>query len=127
MTLNAQSKVNFLINQTFSSKIGSTCEEVIGDDSCAGSEIYLTLKFSEETVSIIEKEITSCDEEHISFQQAYKWTLINDSEIKIGNNSKEIAYHFLKNLILKAENKTIVGYKEISTKQTDKFEFKKQL
>lgn len=54
LVLNTQSETDFLINQTFSSKIGYTCEEVIGDHSCAGSEIYLFLKFSKETVSIIE-------------------------------------------------------------------------
>lgn len=127
LILNAQSEADFLINQTFSSNIGFTCEETIEPDDCAGSQIHLVLKFTKETVLILEKEISSCDEEHISSQLEYKWTVTKDSEIEIDTDSKAIEYHFLKDLVLKIENKTIVGYKENGTKKTDRFQFKKQI
>lgn len=127
LVINAQSERDLLIDQTFSSNIGSICEETTGDDSCAGSQLYLILKFTEETITVIEKEISSCKVEHISSQLKYKWELTKDSEIKINTNPKDIEYLFSKDIILKIENKTVVGYKEIGAKKIDRFEFKKQL
>jgi len=119
--LNAQSK-GALVGQAFSCSIGYMCEETPDNNPCAGLEIYLILNFSEETVSIIEKEISSCGVEHINSQLRYKWELTQDSEIKIDTNLKEIEYHFIKNLVLKIENGTVIGNKNRET-----FKFKKIL
>lgn len=126
LLLQTQIESEFLINETFSSKVGYMCEETTDDDPCAGFEIYLVLKFSKEKVIIIEKEVSSCDTEQIASQLEYKWELTEDSEIKMDINPKDIKYHFLKDLILKTENKTIIGYKENGSKNADRYEFIKQ-
>ncbi|PKV51390.1 hypothetical protein ATE84_3475 [Aquimarina sp. MAR_2010_214] len=123
--LNAQSNNDILINQTFISMIGSVCEETPDDNPCAGLEIFLILNFSKNNVSILEKEVSSCGVENINYTLDYKWELIQNHEIKIYNNPKEIAYDFLKNLVIKVENKKVIGYTKRGDKKTDKFEFKK--
>lgn len=123
LALNAQSKDAILIHQTFISKIGSICEETPDDNPCAGLEIHLILKFTKDNLSIIEKEISSCDEENISSRLSYKWKLTQNSEIKIDTNPQEIEYHFLKDLVLKIEDEKVIGYKKQGIKKMNKFEF----
>lgn len=113
---------HILINQTFTATIGYVCEETPEPNPCAGLEIYLVLSFTKEEVSIIEKEVSSCDVEDITSKLNYKWELIQDSEIKIYSNPKEIEYNFLEGLRIKIEDNNIIGYKK-----TDRIEFKKML
>ena len=123
--LNAQSNNDMLINQTFISMIGSVCEETPDDNPCVGLEIFLVLNFKEDNVSIIEKEVSSCGIENITSMLDYKWKLIQNHEIKIDNDPKEIEYDFLKNLVIKVEQGKVTGYIKRGNKITDKIEFKK--
>lgn len=123
MTLNAQSKDAILTQQMFITKIESLFEETPKSNPCAGLEIYLILKFTKDNLSIIEKEISSCDEEHISSKLDYKWELTQDSEIIIDSNPQEIEYNFLKDLVLKIENEKVMGYKKKGNNKIKKIEF----
>ncbi len=120
ITLHAQSKNDLLINKTFSINIGSVCEETPEPNPCAGFEIFFILHFTKNNVSVLEKNISSCDSEDIVSKLNYKWEFTKNSEIKIYSNSKEIQYNFLKDLVLKIEKKKIVGYKK-----NKRFEFEK--
>ena len=110
LAVNTQENNSLLINKNFIAKIGSICEETTDGYDCAGIEIYLILNFTKEDLSITEKQISSCGTENITFKLDYKWELTPQSEIKIGVDSTEITSNFFKNIVLKFENKTVIGY-----------------
>lgn len=123
MALNAQNKDAILIHHTFSSNIESICEETPDGYVSEGIEVYLILKFTNDAVIMLEKEVYSGGSENIVGKLEYKWDLIKDSQIKIYTNPYEIKYHFLKDLVLKIEEGKVIGYKKRGNKKTDKFEF----
>jgi len=125
LTINAQNELEPLINVEYISNIGYGCEETPEPDPCAGVQMYLILKFTEESVSIIEKDISSCGSEYITCELEYKWEMSNNNEITIQSNPKEIEYKFLKDLVLKIENKKMVGYKKYWNNRIKKIIFEK--
>lgn len=122
LNINAQDKVDNLLNGEFISNIGYGCEETPEPNPCAGVEMYLILNFTKERVLVTEKDISSCGSEYITSELEYKWELTQDSIIKIQSKPEEIEYKFLKNLVLKIEKREIVGYKN----KTEKFVFEKK-
>ncbi len=54
------------LNKELIAYVGSICEETPDDNPCAGSEIYLTLLFDKEKVSVSEKEVSTCGKENTS-------------------------------------------------------------
>lgn len=123
LVLNSQNKSHVLINKTFTAKIGYVCEETHEPNPCAGLEVYLILNFTKENISIIEKEISSCGSEYITYKLDYKWELIQGSEIKIYSTPKEIEYKFLKDFVLNIESEKVIGYKKWGNKKIDRIEF----
>jgi len=116
----AQNSREFIVDNAFVANIDSICEEVVGDDSCAGQEVYLVLDFSENDVIVTEKEISTCGKESISYTLKYKWKIEDNETITLSSNFKETGPNFIKDLSLKIENKKLVGY----TKDTEVFNFK---
>ena len=125
LSIDAQNNNDILTKQSFITKTGSVCEETPDDNPCAGFEIFVILNFNKERVLILEKEVSSCGLEKITSKLDYKWRLTENGKINIYSNPKEIKYHFLKDLVLKIENKKIIGYKKREHKNTEKFEFDK--
>ncbi len=54
-----------------------------------------------------------------------KWELTKTLELKIHTKPKDIAYHFLKDVVLKIEQDNIVGYKTYWNGKVEKFNFEK--
>ena len=109
--VHSQNTIEILNGETFTSKIGSICEETTEPDPCAGQEIYLTLKFNKKKVTITEMYISSCEQKYISYKLEYKWELINTNEIKIYCNSEETEYKSIRNMKFKIKNDQIFGSK----------------
>lgn len=122
--LNAQNKNEDLTTQTFIYHLDTVCEETPEPVPCAGFEIYFIMTFDKEDVTIIEKHIDSCESEYIASKLNYRWILTPDSQIKIFSNPIEIKYNFLKDLVLKIENKNLIGYKLSKTLDFGEFNIK---
>jgi len=89
--------------------MGTIYEETPDDNPCAGSQIYLTLFFEKETVSVSEKEVSTCGKENISEIGNFIWQLMPSNKIKIYFDLQKIKYTYAKNLSLELENNNIVG------------------
>ena len=123
LVLNAQNEADFLINQTFSSRIASVCEETPDGYDCSGFEVYLTFKFTKESVSVLEKEVPTCGEVDVISNKDYKWELTQDSILKIQPKPKVLIYPFFDDLVLKIENQKVLGYKKKRQNEVEIFEF----
>lgn len=64
-----------IINKSFETKIGSTCEE--GVESIRMIDFYRKFNFKKRIVEVIEFELGT-DSEYIEETKAYKWKLVND-------------------------------------------------
>lgn len=94
----------FPVNKTFVSKIGTLCEEVEGDDSCAGKTIFLVLKFDKETVLAQEKYVSTCDSVSVIPIGNFKWRLYQQN-IALENTEGT----FLENLKLEVVKNVLSG------------------
>ncbi|WP_375239621.1 hypothetical protein [Aurantibacter sp.] len=113
----------FPVNKTFVSKIGTLCEEVEGDDFCAGSTIFLVLKFNKETVLAQEKYISTCDSVSVIPIGVFKWRLYQQN-IVLENTEGT----FLENLKLEVVNDVLSGKrKNDNNKIISYFTFKEVL
>jgi len=121
--ISAQKIENSLVGRTFVSNVDYICEVTVEPEPCAGLQVYLVLEFSKNKVVVIEKEISGCDDEYITFNQVYEWRIENTSEIIIESKPREVEYAFVKGLILKIENSALVGYKELFSKETKEYNF----
>lgn len=109
LSLSAQEKPNLLVNKTFTTKVGSICEETPDDNPCAGQEIYLVLKFEKEEVFVSEKYISSCGKESIIIIGQYKWELLKCNKIKIDADPKKILYTYMEDLIIEFKDEQLLG------------------
>jgi hypothetical protein len=113
----------FPVNKTFISKIGTLCEEVDGDDSCAGKTIFLVLKFDKETVLAQEKYVSACDSVSIIPIGDFKWSL-SQKNIVLENTENT----FLENLKLDIIKNVLSGKRENDgNKHIGHFNFKEVL
>ncbi len=116
--LKAQEKESKLQNKTFSAYVGTGCEEVEIADSCAGFTTYLVLQFKEKTVSLIEKNISTCKKETIMLNFNYKWELTKDNILKIYSKPEDLRYSSFEGLTIEIKEGKIIGRKK--TTQNDK-------
>ena len=105
---NAQ-EVDVHLNKELIAKVGTIYEETPDDNPCAGSEIYLTLFFDTEKVSVSEKEVSTCGKESVFEIGNFDWQLMSSNEIKIDFDPQKIKYTYAQNLSLELENNTIIG------------------
>ncbi len=67
-----------MVGKTFKAKIGLISEEVLGDATCAGHQIYMELYFEEEQVNIIEITVNGCGESTSEMIDAFTWHWAKD-------------------------------------------------
>lgn len=109
ISLEAQSEI---VGKTYTAHIGSSCEEVIGDDSCAGLEIYMELYFEENNVDVIEVSVNSCDERISEMIDGFPWHWAKNKHwtIVLGDLER-IKYTIMENIRLTMRNGKLIGEK----------------
>lgn len=89
-----------LNGKSFSSKIGSVCQETSEPNPCAGFQIYLDLNFSEFEVEVTEKEISTCGKVEYKNKYLSEWYFENPDKVVIkkltSHNEKIIEKNSLK-------------------------------
>lgn len=107
--LNAQPRI---VGKTYKVHIGSICEEVAGDDSCAGQQIYMELYFEENNVDVIEVSVNSCGERTSEMIDAFPWHWAKDKHwtIVLGDLERT-KYTSIENVRLTMRNDTLIGEK----------------
>lgn len=108
-SLSNSQEMSIHLYKEFTANVGTIYEETPDDNPCAGSQIYLTLFFNKETVSVSEKEVSTCGKENISEIGNFIWQLMPSNKIKIYFDLQKIKYTYAKNLSLELENNNIVG------------------
>ena len=108
-SLSNSQEMSIHLYKEFTTNVGTIYEETPDDNPCAGSQIYLTLFFEKETVSVSEKEVSTCGKENISEIGNFNWQLMPSNKIKIYFDLQKIKYTYAKNLSLELENNNIVG------------------
>ena len=125
--ISAQNAAEILVGHTFISNTGYTCMETAEPDPCAGLQAYLILEFSNDEVVVTEMEISGCNVEYIRSETNNKWSVKNKVAIVIDVETSEMEYAFIKDLTLKIEDGTLVGYKKINSETPQKFTFEENL
>lgn len=123
ISLGAQEKEYDLKYKAFTAYVGTGCEEVEIADSCAGYTTYLVLKFKEKTVSLIEKNISTCKKETIMLNLNYTWELTSDDEIKIHSKPEDIKYSYFESLKIEFKEGKIIGKKKMEDNKLIKYQF----
>ncbi|WP_299895543.1 hypothetical protein [uncultured Aquimarina sp.] len=90
-------------------KVGGIYEETPDDNPCAGSEIYLVLRFEETQIHIIQMEISSCNKESHHKIGTYNWKLASNGAIQVDFIAKEIENTYANQLQLKLKDENIIG------------------
>jgi hypothetical protein len=108
-SLKAQLSVS---GKTFIAKSGCICEEVVGDDTCAGQQIYMRLQFEDDTVDVIEESMDGCGETTSEFIDAFPWHWAKDKHwtIVLGDLERT-KYTIIENIRLSMQNDTLIGEK----------------
>ena len=101
-----------IVGKTYTAHIGSSCEEVIGDDSCAGLEIYMELYFEENNVDVIEVSVTSCGESTSEMIGGFPWHWAKNKHwtIVLGDLERT-KYTSIDNIRLSMRNGKLIGGK----------------
>lgn len=107
-TIRAQDEQQSFNNTIFTAQVSSVCEETPDDNPCAGYDIFLTLRFNNDEVVLIEKNISSCNEETIAASFIYNWEL-KEENIHVYTKPDDIKYTYFKTLELVYENNKIIG------------------
>ncbi|MEZ4778744.1 MAG: hypothetical protein R2786_05105 [Flavobacteriaceae bacterium] len=97
------------LNKKLIAKVGDICEETIDSNDCAGIEIYVTLFFNEQKVTLSEKEVTTCGTETIVFSGTYFWNIASNKEITLDFDSKQIGGTYLKEMVFVVKDSLIIG------------------
>ena len=124
MLVNAQSEDSFLIDNTFSAKLGDICEETPEPDPCAGQELYLVLEFGKEQVRAFERYTSSCEEITIVEIGNYKWSVLEEGELQIHYTIEAVEYTLLKDVELRIEDQILRGIKTQRNANTSHYIFK---
>ena len=90
-------------------KVGTIYEETPDDNPCAGSEIYLIFLFDKKRVQVVEKVISTCDQESIYTIGTYPWKLLDSKEIKIDFDPVMVEGTSAKGLFLELRNQQVIG------------------
>jgi len=101
-----------IVGKTFKAQIGSGCEEVISDDTCAGLEIYMELYFEENNVDVIEVSVNSCGESTSEMIDSFPWNWAKNKHwtIVLGDLERT-KYTIIENIRLTMQNDTLMGEK----------------
>ena len=62
-----------IVGKIYEAHLESICEEVVGDTSCTGQEIYMQLYFEKDEVSVIEISVYSCGERTSEMIDGFPW------------------------------------------------------
>lgn len=108
-------------------KVGDLCEETIDPNDCAGIEIYVTLFFEKQKVTLSEKEVTTCDTETILFSGTYFWNIASNQEITINFETNEIGGTYLKEMAFALKDSLIIGLVRQFNGQVTEHIFKEKL
>jgi len=101
-----------IVGKTFITQIGSSCKEVIGDDSCAGLKIYMELYFEENDVDVIEASVNSCGERTTEMIDGFPWHWAKDKHWTIVFGDPERTKHtIIENIRLTMQNDLLIGEK----------------
>ena len=101
-----------IVGKTFKAQIGSICEEVAGDATCDGKQIYMELYFEEEQVNIIEVTVNGCGESTSEMIDAFPWHWAKNEHWTIVLGDMERTKHtIIENVRLTMRNDTLIGKK----------------
>ncbi len=101
-----------LVGKTFKAQIGSSCEEVAGDATCDGKQIYMELYFEEELVNIIEVTVNGCGESTLEMIDFFPWHWAKDEHWTIVLGDLERTNHtIIENVRLTMRNDTLIAEK----------------
>ncbi|MEZ4859022.1 MAG: hypothetical protein R2781_09450 [Flavobacteriaceae bacterium] len=115
------------LNKELIAKVGTLCEETTNYNPCAGIEMYVTLFFDEQKVTLSEKEVTTCGKETVIFSGTYSWKIASNQEITIDFESKQIGGTYLKEMVFAKEDSVIIGRIRQFNGQVMKHIFKEKL
>jgi len=107
-TAQAQTMKNYSCKELLA-KVGDIYMETPDENPCAGSEIYLILKFNKQEVTLSEKEVSSCDEESITPIGTYPWNLLHNHKIEVDFIADQIKGTYAEQLKLELRDQQIIG------------------
>ncbi|MFC4633473.1 hypothetical protein ACFO3O_06120 [Dokdonia ponticola] len=101
-----------MVGKTFRAPIFSICEEVTGDDSCAGKQVYMEFYFEKENVDVIEVTIDSCGKITSEMIDGFPWQWKKEKywTLVLGDLERT-KYTILENVRLTLQNDTLIGEK----------------
>jgi len=82
------------------------------------------LEFKKEDVFIVEKYISSCDEESTLIIGNYKWTVLDNNKIKIAANPKKIENTYMEYLTIELNNEQLLGKRKKWNNSISEYTFK---
>ncbi len=101
-----------IVGKTFKAPIFSICEELVGDDSCAGQQIYMELYFEKDTVDVIEVTVNSCGKSTTEMIDSFPWQWVKDKHWTLVLGDLERTKHtIIENMRLSMQNDTLIGEK----------------
>ena len=101
-----------IVGKTYKVKIGSICEEVVGDDSCAGKQIYMELYFEETQVNVIEVTVDGCGKTTTEMIDSFPWRRTKDKYWSIDLGDLASTKHtIIENVRLIMRNDMLIGEK----------------
>ncbi|WP_075343592.1 hypothetical protein [Tenacibaculum agarivorans] len=125
-TVQGQNVGRNLFGKTFSANVNSVCEETPIPDPCAGEQIYILVKLTKDKIELTEKGISSCEKETYVHSYIYDWKL-EDNEIIVNSNPKEIQYTYLNKLKLRLKSDKLFGLVTYDNGKVIEYELKEEI
>lgn len=101
-----------IVGKTYRTPIFSICEEVSGDDSCAGKQVYMELYFEKENVAVIEVNVDTCGESTSEMIDNFPWQWKKETHWTVVIGDLERTKHtMIENVRLTLQNDTLIGQK----------------